>query len=338
MEYQNATRIFAGAFIAKMQIDNPNDHDAQHSDAKDGIYLSLFPNAYGLTQVSPILEIHDVQAFATTEDGYLNLQAKFHPFWDMPAVDALGDTCRYMFELQVGDYYWNGAGWQTGRTQFFPENDQTDATKFVGNWDASMDIEEVDGICIPTFFMESGVKKHIMGEVVLRIYPATRMYSTSGNWRNMVQGVFFETLDLKYIPKSSVERTDRSSNVFFNNLKTMFSDEKSIDNNIASWLHNNPSPSLLYKQDGSEPLKWLTYHKQSTTELRRPENDLLNRMSEFYRLPRTILSLEVKHIDDTPLPLLRYNGLGDGKVYIPISASRDFKDDTSTINFIELPQ
>jgi hypothetical protein len=244
-----------------------------------------------------------------------------------------------MFELQVGDRYWNGSAWQTQKTQFFPENDSTDPTKFVGNWDASMDIEEVAGLCIPTFYTENGVTKHIMGQVMLRIYPETRRYTTIGNWRNMVAGVFFEELNISYIPKTSVERTDRSSNVFFKDLGTAFSDTKSIDNNLASWLHNNPSPSLLYKSDGSEAIQTLTYKSIIQADVQmRPENYLLSRMAAYYSQPRTILNLIVKHINDTPLPLLRYNGLGDGKVYVPMSASRDYQQDTSTINFMELPQ
>ena len=335
----NTQRLYAGAFHARIQIDDPQDHDIQHRDAKDGIYLSLFPNAYGLTNAEPILEINDVQAFAAFEEGYLNLQALFHTFWDMPAVDASGDNCRYMFELQVGNRYWNGSDWQTQPAQFFPENDVVEPTKFVGNWDASMDIEEVDGICIPTFFTENGVIKHIMGQVTLRIYPATRRYTTVGIWQNLVQGVFFEQLDIVYIPKTSVERTDRSNNVFFKDLGTAFSDEKSMDNNLASWLHNNPSPSLLYKSDGSEPLQKLTYKNALSADIQaRPESVVLNRMATYYSQPRTILNLEVQHIDDKPLPLLLYNGLGDGKVYAPMSTSRDFQEDTSTINFMEVPQ
>ena len=84
-------------------------------------------------------------------------------------------------------------------------------------------------------------------------------------------------------------------------------------------------------------MQTLTYKKaDSSTEQRRPESDLLSRMAAYYSQPRTILNLIVEHIDDKPLPLLRYNGLGDGKVYAPMAASRDYQQDVSKINFMEL--
>lgn len=343
-DWSNPTQIHAGAFLCRLEEDQTEK--ATHDDAKDGIYVSLFPGAWveHTEYTEPIFEMRSVQAFAAFEDGYLNLDAKLKTFFDSLIVGARDNQCRLMMDLRVGDYVWTGITWLP-KTQhvehFFPQYNQA-GDKFLKNWSASMDIDEVDGICIPTFFMEDGVKKHIMGEVVLQIYPETRFFNKidySDAWRELVFGIFFEQLNLKYYPKKSAKRTDRSSNTYFNSLGTAFADEKSINTDLASWLNNNPSPSLLYSADGSAPLQTLSYKKaDSTTEQRRPETDLLNRMAEYYSKPRTILNLEVQHIDDKPLPLLRYNGLGDGKVYAPMSASRDFQMDKFTINFMEIPQ
>ena len=326
-------RIFAGAFLARVQIDPYDDHDEQHQDTKDGLYVSLFPNAYGTADPQPIFEMSSIQAFAAAEEGYLNLQAVFKTFWDTLAVNATGSNHRYMFELQVGDRYWdadNGT-WTTVKTQLFPENDPIDQTKFVGNWDASMEIDEVDGICIPTFFTENGTKKMIMGRVTLRIYPETRRYTSVGPWENMVQGVFFEQLDIAYYPKKSAERTDRSDNNYYRDLGTAFRDDVSIELSLSTWLHNNSSPSLLFKPDGTAPL-------QRLDDIGRPEIHLLNRLASYYGAARQRLELEVAHPTDAPLPLLRLNGINDGKVYLPLSESRDWQTDVCKLTCFELPE
>ena len=347
-EYDTETRIYAGAFLTRMEIINYEEHDEHHEDTSDGVYLSLLPGTYQEGQeLDPIFEMHSVQAFAAIEEGYLNLDAAFHTFWDMPAIDAVGDPCRFMLELQVGDRYlfWNDSlgkwGWSEQKMQFFPEVSTVvgEHKKFIGDWNDQLDIDEIGGLCIPTYYIEDGIAKNIMGEVVLRIYPQTKRYSVPPVWRNMVFGVFFEKLSITYIPKRSVERTDRSSNVFFDTIQNSFAEKKSIETTLASWLHNNPSPSLLYTADGKAPLQLLNYiKKDGSTEARRPESALLKRMKEYYAASRTILYLEVKHIETSPLPLLRFNGINDGKVYVPMAASRDYQTDTSTITFIECPE
>lgn len=335
--YQDQLKpLYAGAFLVRMQIDSPSSHDLQHQSTKDGLYLSLWPNAWKnhTSYTDPIFEMRSVEAFAAAEEGYLNLQAIFKTFWDMPACDAIGDPCRYMFELQVGNRYWDGSAWQTYRAKFFPEPHATDQTKFKNDWNNTMGIDQVDGLLIPTFF--SGGR--VMGVVTLRIFPETRMYNTIPVWRNMVQGVFFEQLDLSYIPKRSAKRTDRSENKYFRVLSTAFRDEISVDLDLSTWLHNNPSPYLLYKADGSEPLQYLTYYKPNgtTTEYRRPEVDLLNRLATYYGAARQRLELEVAHIT-TPLPMLRLNGINDGKVYLPLAESRDWRTGVCKLTCFECP-
>ena len=125
--YQNPNdtyEIYAGAFYARMQIDPYNDHDTTHSKTKDGVYMSLFPAAWsgyvgsGRNATTPIFEMRSVIAFTAYEEGYLVLNAKFSKFWDMPAVNAVGgDQCRFVFELQVGNKYWDAQNsrWDTPR-------------------------------------------------------------------------------------------------------------------------------------------------------------------------------------------------------------------------------
>lgn len=337
-EYYN---IYAGAFYARMQIDPYNDHDLDHSKSKDGIYMSLFPAAWsgyvdGVTK--PILEINSVVSFCAYEKGYLVLNAEFDTFWNMPAADVIGeDQCKLVMELQVGDWYWDAqAGhWTNIKTQFYPSN--ANAKKFPNNWNKNMNIERVDGICIPTYELNP------FGEITIRIYPETYRYNGSEGtqWREMCCGVFFHNLTLEYRQKKNYDRNNRKNNTYLNILNANFASEISIENDLASYLHNDPSSSLLYENLGyftSKPMELLTYvNSLGITFYKRPEVNLLQRLSSYYGYPRSIINLIVKNIDDKPLPLLRYKGLGDGKVYIPMSASKDFQKETSTIRFFELP-
>ena len=348
MDSNAPTTIYAGAFLCRMEINAPDDHDLLHTDTKDGLFVSFFPGAWVQHTVynQPIFEMRSVQAFSALEDGWFNLNALMKTFWAALEIGGRDTQCRLMFDLQVGNYVWTGTQWRTQSEyveHFFPEYAvNAEGDKFKENWNASMGIDEVDGLCIPAFFTEDGVKKHVMGEVVLRIYPETRFFNritSSDAWRNLVFGIFFEKLDLTYIPIKSVKRTNRSENKYLHFINSSFNEEVEVNVELASWLHNNPSPSLLYKQDGSEPMQKLTYIKpDNTTQQRRPEEDLLNRMDNYYNRARTILELRVEHLDNKPLPKLRMNGIGDGKAYAPMSESRDWQTNISTILCFETPE
>lgn len=343
----NQYEIDAGAFYARMEIDLASQHDTNHLSTKDGVYLSLFPaawNGYIGGTTKPIFEMRSVIAFTAYEHGVFVIDAKFAKFWDMPDVNAQGgDQCRFVIQLQVGNKYWDGetGHWETTPKFFYPKNVYNN-DKFYNNWTSDLGIDQIDGYCIPTYELNT------MGEVVLRIFPETRRYTgdfANIDWNVLSFGVFFSELTLKYYPRKNVKYNERNENTYYDVLNTKFADGKSTDTDLASYLHNYPSTSFLYEDSDEglfellKPMEKLTYLKSDgTTEERRPEMDLLNRMAEYYSKPRTILNLEVQHIDDKPLPLLRYVGLGDGKLYAPMSASRDFQLDKSTINFMELPE
>jgi hypothetical protein len=68
----------------------------------------------------------------------------------------------------------------------------------------------------------------------------------------------------------------------------------------------------------------------------RPEVDLLNRLATYYGAARQRLELEVAHIT-TPLPNLKLNGIDDGKVYLPLAESRDWRTGVCKLTCFECP-
>lgn len=351
-EWDEYTILDAGACLARMQFDEPTSPDYNHTKTKDGLFVCLFPGAWKEHTVytQPIFEMRSVQAFAASEEGYLNIQGILKMFTAGLSIGTTNPEHILMIDLQIGDMVFTGDlsnPWKHKSQHvehFFSGYNPPDNNKLYNyalRWQSNMDIDQVDGICIPTFYTENGETKHVMGEVIFRIYPETKFYdkiTTSDLWRNnMVFNIFFESLDIKYYPKKSVERTNRSENNYRREVNNSFYEEASIDTEFASWLHNNPSPSLVYNSDQT-PMETLTYTKSdNTTEQRRPEQDLLNRMDEYYKSPRTILKLEVGHLDDKPLPLIRLNGINDGKVYVPLSENRNFKTNVCTLTCFETP-
>ena len=73
------------------------------------------------------------------------------------------------------------------------------------------------------------------------------------------------------------------------------------------------------------------------TEARRPEVDLLNRLASYYGAARQTLDLIVKHPTVAALPLLKLNGINDGKVYLPLSESRDWQTGVCKLTCFETP-
>jgi hypothetical protein len=91
---------------------------------------------------------------------------------------------------------------------------------------------------------------------------------------------------------------------------------------------------MLWESDGTTPVKLLTLGAATI----RPEVDLLNRLAAYYGAARQRLELEVAHPTAAPLPLLKLNGINDGKVYLPLSESRDWQTDVCKLQCFEMPQ
>lgn len=154
-------------------------------------------------------------------------------------------------------------------------------------------------------------------------------------------------ISLKYTPPFKKDSDNSKTNKYIRNLGDS-RDEIKIDLKLASSYGNANGLSHIYgvteytygqdSIDYLEPITSLDYVVSGETEARRPEVDLLDRMAEYYCIARQTLILIVKHPIAAPLPLLKLNGINDGKVYLPLAEARDWKQDTSTLTCFEMPQ
>ena len=180
------------------------------------------------------------------------------------------------------------------------------------------------------------------GEVTFYIFPVVKgripeTFAPSGTaMDDTITGFLIEDLSVTYEPETSELKSEDSNNNYFRMLKTHFRDEISISSEIASDLENNMSPSLLLN-NSTTPTSTIEMDGEDI----RPELDLLDRLASYYGASRQTLDLITKHpvVNNVPavLPLLKLNGINDGKVYLPLSESRDWREETCTLKCFETP-
>ena len=150
-----------------------------------------------------------------------------------------------------------------------------------------------------------------------------------------VHNIFITKMDLNYVPLKTELLTDRSENVYAQNLSTYFRDEIETGVEIATDANNTKLATMLWESDGTTPVKLLTLG----TATIRPEVDLLNRLASYYGAARQRLELEVEHPTAAQLPLLRLNGISpDTRKYLPLAESRDWQSDVCKLTCFETPQ
>ena len=171
----------------------------------------------------------------------------------------------------------------------------------------------------------------------VNIYVSPIIYTgvTGNNTREVAQGIFITKLDVSYEAPANELLTDRSENTYLKEMDNGYKEDETIDSDIASDANNNKLSTLLYDEDGTTTIKLLSLGGNIV----RPEEDLLDRMEKYYESSRRRLELEVEHptYNNQPiaLPLLKLNGINDGKVYLPLSESRDWREETCTITCFE---
>ena len=174
--------------------------------------------------------------------------------------------------------------------------------------------------------LDVDISEYNSGVISLYIYPMTPRHQ----WT-----VLFTEASLIY-EDTSIDIYNRGANRYFEAIKVNFRDEVEISTDFASNLNNPPSSSILLNSNptnGYDPLVYLPFMLQEEKRIR-PEEHLLGRMVNHYKQPRTMLKLEVA-TPDTPLALLRLNGINDGKMYLPLAASIDWQRDICQLHCYE---
>jgi hypothetical protein len=169
------------------------------------------------------------------------------------------------------------------------------------------------------------------GLVSVYVFPKVTGNTQGVDMRGNVHNLFLTRLELSYVAPEEELRTDRSENVYATETSQAFRDELSVDCELASYANNTKLATMLWN-DANTPAKLISLGGATV----RPEVDLLNRLAAYYQAARQRLELEVAHIT-TPLPMLRLNGIDDGKVYLPLAESRDWRTGVCKLTCFECP-
>lgn len=294
-------------------------------------------NKYALTADNYLFRQRTPLIFAATK-GFIKIDINTLAWSNAPGTmpslvygEAVYPTLTIALQLgnkwayKDGDTYkWSS----TFQTIDFPLEHKTtnDVLKTLGNWDESMGIDEQEGI-----FIE--IPEFMVGIVSIRVYPFVDAICLDP-YDNSMFDVFINKMDVEYVPLKEELLTDRSENVYATETSQAFRDELSLGVDLASYANNTKLATMVWQSDGVTPVKLMNLDGASV----RPEVNLLNRLASFYGAARQRLELEVAHPTDAPLPLLKLNGINDGKVYLPLSESRDWQTDVCKLTCFEMPQ
>jgi hypothetical protein len=320
-------RDYVGAYMARVQIDD--------KDYMSGVYMNLMGAdikgilgpSFIASQTNYIFSIRSGLA-TTLMNGTMKISFNGLSFYDGDSRTgyyrgALGYYVRNLEKsicIRFGNKYFNGSTWQNSFTLVTKPKVETDDN---GAWIIPID--------------------RVTGELFIYFYPHNQDSNIPADiTQDYLTGLLLTGINVEFEQTDNGDENDRGENRYFRLLGTNFRNEVSISTDLATTLNNTPSPSLILGHT-LEPIKEITYYKDNgsdiagaTTEKRRPEIDLLNRLARYYQKARRKLNLIVRYAGTIP-PKDRLVLRNDNKEYRPMAESCDWKNDTSDITFMEIP-
>ena len=299
---------YIGAFFAKLSYNN--------GDFKEGLYIAA-TNKATTDDTGVVFKIRS-GIETVLFNGKLKLTASALAYNFFNFYHNYDNKLEMI--IQCGSKYWNGSAWTS--TESYCEVQFT-------NGKAEMDMDITD---------------RMKGEVSVRIRGCILGGQGNAPVYYYNYDLFLTELNVEFEPNEDASLSLRGENKYFRLLDTNFRDEISVGTDLASSLNNQPSPSLIMEDlAGTTPMTELDYTVSGGgTESRRPEVDLLNRLASYYGASRQTLDLITKHpvVNNAAavLPLLKLNGINDGKTYLPLSESRDWREETCTLTCFETPE
>ena len=309
---------------------------------KNGVYMNTqyFDGSVGAATYAPLYSVTSYLALNAT-DGWLNIQFLLQELaWIVQGGDtgyAFGSgISKYYYNqdiqtevhmcLQVGNLFWNGTDWVAGSapsTEFFfvTKNGQVPDNK-----SEDMNTDEDKGYFIP-------ITRPLVGHVTLHILNAmsVKRSGSSSTYLTCYTHILSE-LNIAHILPKSIVASDRKSNVYRKAIiSSGFSESKAIDLSIGTLNNNYMAPSFI-KLNSTDFAEAVNYYTASSTEGKRPELHLLERMVAQYNQVRRTFKAQVA--SSIELLKTRYTYLS--RAFFGVDAQHDWRDDTQEVKFIEV--
>ena len=306
--------------VPELLYNNPDDGGAYTTWTR----FALTQNNAVYSQSSPLI--------FSAKEGYIRINFKT-AFWRSVSCDY-----NEFFNINATGYITIALQWGTKWLQYSGgvyswSNSFTTVKiginkdgKTITNWAEALDTAEADGIFVR-------IPELTVGFMKLYIYHEIDVELGVMHYVGPGFDVCISKIEIAYSPFNYELRTHRSSNEYYDETGQPFRDEISKSLAIASNAHNSNQATMVY--DSSNKATNAVVLGGSVI---RPERDLLNRMVDYYSASRQTLDLIVKHPTAAALPLLKLNGISDGKQYLPLSESRDWRTEECTLTCFETPE
>ena len=321
----NKSTLYAGAALCRYFISN--DEYERFPEIKNGLYCSLFQNVQNAS-LNPIFSIKTMKKYCISlRSGSTNIKVKGECYFF--GYDTANN--RAIITNEINDSFLNiinaniKLGLRVG-------NFTTDGVTWYDRVE-TMDVQFKNG----GFEISIPVNVELEGDIELSIYADSKQQSSFVRDANILYELLINSLSVTQEFPDSLAWNPTSENNYVQLLNTNFRDEIKIETDWATSLNNKPSQSILYQKDSIfDLLKTISYSLEGGgTEDRRPELDLLNRLASYYGAARQTLDLITKHPTAAVLPLLKLSGIGDNKTHLPLSESRDWREETCTLKCFE---
>lgn len=319
-------RLYTGAVMCNARFSGESDYT-------EGLYCLVLPNTIGtashpsrVSLTHPIVELKD-KLLTCYSSGCLKFTTDAKLVMNSSTASVM-ESGKISISIKHGSLYWTGSNW--GGQTILPI--EIEDGNFKKNWTSATGVAETDGYLVP-------VNPNAVGNIEIQIWSmASDAIHQQLSTIYGIAEMFLSSLSCEYVPLVQMEDSDRSENRYYRNLLANFKDEIEITTDLCTYNVNKQSPSVIRTNTSGTRMSNMIYYTddEGTYDIRRPENDLLDRMADYYGSNRRTVVLEIEH-PATALPLLTVNGY-DGKHYLPIAEDRDWQTDQSKLICMEMAQ
>lgn len=238
------------------------------------------------------------------------------------------DNVRTFYSLRVGNKYYQGDGtwgsnraicgaiWKKGTMRnFYVVDDEDLANKAYSKFKVY-------------------VPGNVSGDVEFMLWPLLEQRN-DGDFEYF--DLFYSGLSMEY--QEEGYNANAKSEIEYKKVLNAFGEDKTIDVSLMSRQRSAQGINYFLSMQGKPIRQIALFHSSLATNVI-PEQDLLDRMAAYYRVPRNVIELEVTPLEGRLPDYLLSDRRVFGKTvhYKCLSESRDWKADTSTITCFECPE
>lgn len=325
-ELKNA-QVWCGAFMVRSEVyESPKKASFSLSDMLfvSGICYNethgiapTFDDLFSKMKAATIRSEKYVKIY----NGFVNIKAS------AKIIDYYGnfsdaDGVILNFQLKIGNRYYSTLNGWTEDESFFSVSFKDG--KILSNKTSLMQTSEETG-----FFIEIPYGQYQEGIVEFSVSPAFWKSGSTDDGKLPMCAMFSE-LSVNFTYKTSDLAFGDRENVFLSMLDAGSKDEIEIENDIVSDCYNKAAENMIKMP--------YSFDNAQTEGNIKPELLLLSRMKEYYSKQRSILSLEVEADYDKIESRTFYSVVWkDGKKYIPLGYSIDYKANKVNLKLFEQP-